>query len=147
MIEFSLIAFPFLFLLLATFEIGFVYWATDELDNAANDAARLVRTGQVQTGKLNQAQLKAQICSKTTVLLDCETKLRLDLRSAGTFAGITPPDPVGSNGALKGDGDFTFSPGDGNDVILLSAFYNWSSFLLTGDYLLRAAMPARNEPF
>ncbi|NJO22455.1 MAG: pilus assembly protein [Sphingomonadales bacterium] len=44
LVEFSLIAFPSLILLLGTFEIGFVYWANQELENATRDAARLVRT-------------------------------------------------------------------------------------------------------
>ena len=60
LVEFSLLAFPFLLLLMATFEVGFLYWANQELENATGDAARMVRTGQVQAGNLNQAQLKTR---------------------------------------------------------------------------------------
>jgi Flp pilus assembly protein TadG len=45
LLEFSLIALPFFLLLYGTFEVGFVYWASQELEHAASHGARLVRTG------------------------------------------------------------------------------------------------------
>jgi Flp pilus assembly protein TadG len=146
LVEFALIAFPLLLLILATFEVGFIYWANQELENATSDAARLVRTGQVQTGNMNQAQLKTQLCSRTALLVSCQSRVRLDVRSAPTFAAITPPDPLDGNGQLKADNAFSFSPGGSNDVVLISAFYDWQS-LFSGVYIVRAATPARNEPF
>src|SRR5215813_8073329 len=64
LVEFSLIAFPFIVLLFGAFDIGFYYWGSQELENATAYGARLIRTGQVQTAGINQAQLKAQICGK-----------------------------------------------------------------------------------
>lgn len=146
MVEFTLIALPSLILLFGTFEIGFIYWANHELENATSDAARLVRTGQAQARNLNQAQLKAEVCSRTAVLVQCPTRLRLDVRSAPGFEGITPPNPLDGSGGLKGDGDFTYAPGAGNDVVLVSAFFDWK-LLMSGTTIIRAATPARNEPF
>ena len=68
LVEFSLLALPFLLLLLGAFDIGFYYWGSEELENATAHGARLVRTGQVQTGGITQAQLKAEICGKTRCL-------------------------------------------------------------------------------
>jgi Flp pilus assembly protein TadG len=147
MIEFALIAVPFFILLYGTIEIGFVYWANQELENATGHGARLVRTGQVQAGAINQAQLKTEICSQTAVLVGCATKLRLDVRSAGTFGGITPPSPLNGSGGLKEDAEFSFSPGASNDVVLVSAFYNWKPLMKPSDYILRASSVTRNEPF
>ncbi len=121
MVEFSLIALPFMLLLLATFEVGFLYWGNKELENAISDAARLVRTGQVQTGGMTQAQVKTEACKNTAILIDCTARLRIDVRSAATFEDIDPPEPTDSGGNLKGDGDFTFSPGAADEVILVSA--------------------------
>src|SRR5262245_50882094 len=146
LVEFSLIALPLLLLILATFELGFIYWANHELENATSDAARLVRTGQVQTGKLNQAQLKTELCNRTALLVGCASRVRLDVRSAPTFAAITPPEPLDGSGELRGDADFSYSPGGADDVVLVSAFYDWRS-LFSGVYIVRAAVPIRNEPF
>jgi Flp pilus assembly protein TadG len=146
LVEFSLIALPFFILLLGTFEIGFHYWANKELDDAASTAARLIRTGQAQAANMTAADLKAEVCSRAAILVDCTVRMRLDVRSAETFAGITPPDPLNAGGTLKTDNDFTYSPGSGEDVVLISAFFDWPA-LFFGSSVLRAAMPARNEPF
>jgi Flp pilus assembly protein TadG len=147
LVEYSLIALPFFLLLYGTFEIGFVYWASQELEHAASHGARLVRTGQVQTKGLDQAQLTAEVCSKTAVLVACTTKLRLDVRSGKTFGDITPPAPLNGSGGLKAAGEFTFSPGAANEVVLISAFYDWPPLLKPSGWILRAATVVRNEPF
>jgi Flp pilus assembly protein TadG len=146
LVEFSLIAFPLLILLFGTFEVGFIYWANQELDNATRDAARLVRTGEAQARNLNQAQLKTEVCSRTAILVGCASRLRLDVRSAPSFDAITPPEPSNGSGGLKDDGEFSYAPGVGNDVVLVSAFFDWR-LLLSGTTIIRAATPARNEPF
>jgi Flp pilus assembly protein TadG len=147
LLEFSLIALPFFLLLYGTFEVGFVYWASQELEHAASHGARLVRTGQVQTKGLSQAQLTAEVCSQTAVLVGCTTKLRLDVRSGKTFGDITPPAPLNGSGGLKDAGEFTFSPGAANEVVLISAFYDWPPLLKPSGWILRAATVVRNEPF
>ncbi len=146
MVEFALAGIPFILLLLATFEIGFVYWANKELENATNDAARLVRTGQAQAANMTQADLKREACKVTAILVDCTTRLRLDVRSAVRFADITPPDPMDGNGALKSDSAFTYSPGGADEAVLVSAFFDWPA-LFQGERVLRATAPLLNEPF
>jgi Flp pilus assembly protein TadG len=146
-VEFTLIALPFLLLLFGTFEIAFIYWANQELEHATTQGARLVRTGQVQAGPMTQAQLKTEICSKTAVLVGCTERLRLDVRSAKAFPDITPPDPMDGTGKMKADAGFSFAPGVGNDVVLVSAFYDWKPLLKSSDYILRASSVIRNEPF
>ena len=147
MVEFAVVVLPFLLLLFGAFDIGFYYWGSAELENATAHGARLVRTGQVQTGGLNQAQLKTEVCSRTSVLVGCTSRLRLDVRSGRSFADITPPSPLNGSGELKSDADFIFSPGAGNDVVMVSAFFNWRLLLKPSDYILRAATVTRNEPF
>jgi Flp pilus assembly protein TadG len=146
MIEFTLVALPLLLLIMATFELGFIYWANQEVENATSDAARLVRTGQVQVSNMSQAALKTQLCNRTALLVGCQSRLRLDVRSGPTFNAITPPEPLDSSGELKDDNEFSFSPGGSSDVALVSAFYDWNS-LFSGIYIVRAAAPIRNEPF
>jgi len=147
MVEFAAVALPFFILLFGAFDIGFYYWGSEELEHATAYGARLVRTGQVQNGGINQAQLKTEICSKTAVLVGCASRLRIDVRSGQSLADITPPSPLDGQGELKGDADFVFSPGVGNDVVLVSAFFNWRLLLKPSDYIMRATVVARNEPF
>ena len=147
LVEFAIVVLPFFLLLWGAFEIGFYYWGSQELENATAYGARLVRTGQVQTAGVNQAQLKAEICGKTVVLVGCTARLRIDVRSGPSLANITPPIPLDSSGVLKSDADFVYSPGAANDVVLISAFFNWQLLLKPGDYILRATTVTRNEPF
>jgi Flp pilus assembly protein TadG len=146
MVEFALIALPFFLLLFAIIEIGLVYWANKELENAINDAARLVRTGQAQAASMTQADLKEEACKRTAILMDCDTRLRIDVRSAANFGDITPPDPMNGSGSLKSDGDFDYSPGAADQAVLVSAFFDWP-VLFQNSYVLQAAVPLRNEPF
>lgn len=147
LIEFSLIAFLLLFVIFSTIEIGLVYWATEQIENGNKSAARMVRTGQVQAQSLSQSQLKSEICARAHILPNCLTNLRLDVRSAGSYAAIVPPDAMGSDGAMKDDGEFSFAPGGPQDVALVTAFYSWPIGFFGGPYLLRASVPLRNEPF
>jgi Flp pilus assembly protein TadG len=147
MVEFALVGVPFFILLMGTFEIGFIYWVNQELEHATGHAARLVRTGQVQAGTTSQSQLKTVMCSQTSILVGCATRLRIDVRSGKSFSDISPPLPLDSNGSLKDDASFAFSPGAGSDFVLVSAFYNWHPLLKPSDYILRASSVARNEPF
>jgi Flp pilus assembly protein TadG len=146
LIEFAVVGLPFLLLLFATFEIGLIYWANKELENATNDAARLVRTGQVQAANMSQADLKAEACERTAILINCAERLRLDVRSAARFGDIVPPEPMDGSGNLKSDGDFTFSPGAADEAVLVSAFFAWPAFFQS-ERVLRATAPLRNEPF
>jgi TadE-like protein len=147
LVEFAIVALPFLLLLFGAFDIGFFYWGSLELENATAHGARLVRTGQVQVGGINQARLKAEICGKTVVLVGCASRLRLDVRSGQSLADITPPLPLNSSGVLKSDADFIYLPGVANDVVLVSVFFNWRLLLKPSDYILRATTVTRNEPF
>lgn len=156
MVEFSLIAGLFLFLIFAVLDVALMYWATFELENATNDAARLIRTGQVQKDPpMGAATFKSQICAKTSILWDCSGKLQVNVEGFNTFADVAPVDPFDADGELKQS--FAYQPGSGEDIVLVTAFYEWQPFSLfpslalsnmsNGNLLLRAALTFQNEPF
>ena len=147
LVEFSLIGFLLLTAIFATVEIGFVYWATEQLENGNSDAARLVRTGTVQNLSFSQAQLKGEVCQRARILPNCMSNLRLDVRSAQNYAAIVPPEPISGIGGLKDDGEFSFAPGGPQDAALVTVFFNWPLGFFGGPYLLRASVPLRNEPY
>lgn len=147
LVEFSLVAFVLLFVIFATIEIALVYWATSSLEHGNNDAARAVRTGTVQSQSIDRDALKALVCERASMLPNCATALRLDVRSAAEYASILPPEPLDENGHMKNDTDFSYTPGGPDSAALVSAFYQWPIAFFGGPYLLRASVPLRNEPF
>lgn len=154
-VEFALVAVPFFLLIFGILEVGIVFWATFELENATEEAGRLIRTGQVFDQSISESGLKTRVCDRTTILFDCETKLRLDVQSTQDFGAMTPPTALDGDGNLKDD--FTYNPGGSNDVVLITTFYEWPLINLiseagfgnmgSGNRLLRASSVFRSEPF
>jgi Flp pilus assembly protein TadG len=165
-IEFAMVA-PFFFLLLmGTIEAGIIFFAQSALQNAVNDAARMVRTGQTACfttsagtcQPITQAQFRTQICSEASALLsDCSgASLQFDVNaySAG-FGGASNSSPLNANGTMPTLSNFNL--GNPCEVVLVRAFYTWPVFTpmlnfflanMAGSFhLLATAAAFRNEPF
>lgn len=171
-IEFAMLAPIFLLILMATIETGIIFFAQTTLQNAVNDAARLVKTGQTacfskDSGgtclSITADQFRKQVCDEVVALLHVCNKdaggnsdLQFDVKaySAG-FGGVTNSSPLDSNGDLP---NLTaFDTGKACDVVLVRAFYRWPiatpllDFLLSnmnGPYhLLSTAAAFRSEPY
>src|SRR5262245_60048242 len=99
-LEFALIALPCLILSFGILEVGCIFWGNYELDNLTTSAARLIRTGEAQSGKLSQAQVVARICSGAVLLTNCTTKLKLSVQTFANFSSVTGPDAKDSKGNL-----------------------------------------------
>ena len=120
-------------------------------------AARQIRTGEVQTGGTTQAEFKEIVCGKLSSFLHCQDKLYVDIRSFDAFSDIALPDP--RNGSDLSD-DVTvnaqFSPGNQLCVAVVRTYYEWELFMPgismlanLGDdrRLLTAGAVFRNEPY
>jgi Flp pilus assembly protein TadG len=158
MVEFAIIVVPFFVLLFGTLELGFILWGTYDLENATHDAARSIRTGQVQTQGVSAEQFRERICSRATLLPNCTSELRVDVRSFGSMDAMQqadPPAPLDDEGNLQDD--HSWNAGGPSSIVLVSAFYPWPLFNLTtsysmsnmanGDRLLRTSVAFRNEPW
>ena len=155
MVEFALVMLPFFILLFGIIEVGLVFWGGLELENATDDATRMVRTGRAQAGNFSADQMKQEICNRVSILANCTAKLKLDMQSFDKFGQMTPPEALGGDGKLKDN--FSFSLGGPRQVVLMTSFYEWpllnfvSSMSLgnmaSGNRLLRASAAFRNEPF
>jgi Flp pilus assembly protein TadG len=164
-IEFAMVAPVFFVLLMGTIEAGVIFFAQSALQNALNDTARLVRTG--QTGcyttsggncvAMTQAQFRTQLCSEVSLLLqDCNgASLQFDVNAyPGGFSGASNSSPLvaGNLPALT-----AFNVGNPCDVILARAFYKWPVFtpglgyflanVGSSYHLLATAAAFRNEPY
>ncbi len=156
MIEFALVMIPFFLLLFGTFEVGLVFWGNYELENATEDAARQIRTGQVASANMNDDGFRELVCSRVSLLSQCRARLRLDVRSFASFdqIGGNGPDPL-VNGELQNN--FQWQPGGPRAIVLVTTFYEWPlinpmtsaslSNMGSGNRLLRASAAFRNEPW
>ena len=162
-IEFSLIAAPFLALLVALFQTGLVFLAGRELDAAVLSASRTIMTGQAQNSNMTQAQFASWLCQNTYALFNC-SNFMINVQNSSSFASASTADPISSfdsqGEALNSSGNvinWTFSPGGPGDVVVVQVMYEWPivlgplgfnlSNLSNGNRLLMATAVFRNEPY
>ena len=154
-IEFGIVALPFFMLLVALIEIGLVFFGNFTLENAVDRAARMIRTGEAQTSGFDAGAFKTQVCANVYAMLDCANGLKVDVRTFENFGGVALPPPLDGDGNLIDD--FEFQPGNGGDIVVVRAFYEWDLIdsvpgaglgnMAGGHRLLSATAAFRNEPF
>ena len=93
-VEFGFVAVPFLGLMMAIFQFGLFFFATEGLQAAVQDAARQLYTGRAQGAGVSTASafLTDYVCpargpSKLPSFIDC-SKLIVDVRVASSFGSI-----------------------------------------------------------
>lgn len=155
LIEFALITPVFFLMIFALMEIGIIFFAQSTLQKAANDVARLIRTGQAQSGAMTQTQIHDQVCADIAPLIPCDSNLRVDVESFSNFGGESFSAPLNASGNFNPDN--AYSPGTSCNVVLVRVFYGWTVFtpVLTpfltnmngNKHLLYSAVSFRNEPF
>lgn len=154
-IEFAMIAPIFLLLFFVIFETGLIIFSQAMLQNAVNDASRLIRTGQVQSGGMSQDQFRSAVCDGGVGLIACDD-LTIDVRSFKQFSTASYQPPIDAQGNLL-PGNANFVPGNPGDVVLVRALYPWvvmtpllTPFLANmagGKHLLVASAAFRNEKY
>jgi Flp pilus assembly protein TadG len=156
LVEFALIAVPLFFLTFGTMELGLVLWGTYELENATEDAARMIRTGQVHAQGINATGFRTLVCQRVVLLSQCQARLRLDVRTYGSFADIAGDNFQPLNPANGQFGDaFQWQPTQPRSIVVVRTFYPWPLFMgitgallsnmADGDRLLWATAVFRNE--
>lgn len=153
-IEFALVAPIFFVLLFGVIETGIIYLAQSVLQYAANDAARLVRTGKAQT--MNSAAFTSAVCNDIQAMLSCNSNLWIDVRTYPSFASATFPAPLNPDGTVN-SGMNNYQTGSSGSIELVRVMYTWTvaTPLLTpfltnmanGNHLIIATAAFRNEPF
>ena len=158
-IEFAAIAPVLALFLFGIIETGVIFFAQSTLQNAADDAARLVRTGQAQSQGMTRSQYVAQICSEMSGLVsssNCAANLQVDMESFSDFSSASYNNVLNKNGSLNNN-QMEYLTGSACDVVLVRAFYPWTIMtpfmapllenMPNGQYLLAAAEAFRNEPY
>jgi Flp pilus assembly protein TadG len=155
-LEFALVGIPFFFLIFGLLEVSVRFIMSTVLEHAVSEASRQIRTGQLQQGGFGQVAFKTMICDELFDLLDCDSKLRLDVKTFDDFTSTNTPDVIDGGGDLD-DSAFEFSPGDPNEIIVVRVFYEWNLITpvmsaplanMSGSRrLLQSTAVFRNEPF
>ena len=152
-IEFALLAIPFFFVLFASIETAIVMGAGVVLDNAVDDAARLVLTGQTQTADITADKFKQTMCDNISMMMSC-SRLKVDMRTFATFGAI--PGDVPSKLGNVDDSSFCFDPGAQDNITVVRAFYEWpwvtgllqrATSTTNGQAVLFSMAAFMNEPF
>lgn len=165
-VEFAIVAVPFLALLFGIMSICLYFFTVFSIENAAWQAARAIRTGQLQqslgsyagltTNEDRKKQFKKMLCSKAPTFLDCNNKVVVIVQSNATFGGIVEPN-CAINGVMADQATATFNTGGASSVVLITTCYPWEfggklpfinfGTLTNGSLLVQASVAFRTEPY
>lgn len=123
-IEFAIIALPFCVLMFGIIELGLVFMVSVTLQNATDNAARQIRTGQFQTsGGNTKDAFKTLVCDRMAWLAaPCQTKLTVAVQ---TFADFNTAGTAWTPAAAAAT---CFSTGAPGDIVLVRSYYEWDVF-------------------
>jgi Flp pilus assembly protein TadG len=157
-IEFGVLALPFFTVIFAIIETAMMFFATQVLDSALEDASRTIRTGQAQAGNYSLTDFRSAICGYTFGLFDC-SKIKIVVKVISSFSSATPIAPVQTCTVTTctWSASDSFTPGVGRQIIQVSAYYRWPLLVVLPYFnlknqpdnyrLLAAVRVFRNEPF
>ncbi len=156
-VEFALVSIPFLALTFGIIEIGLIYFVSTTLENATLQAAREIRTGQLQqAGGASATTFKTLICNQLSWLgSSCSANLYVQVQTFTSFQSVTQTSPI-QNGAVN-QSNLTFQTGGPGDIVLVQSFYSWTvlapaldhlgTTMSGGKMLLTSTAVFRNEPY
>lgn len=153
-VEFALVALPYFALIFAIIQSGLIFFTQEVLQNATQQTARLIMTGQAQTSGMTAQQFLQDVCTDGNPLLTC-ANLNVNVQTFPSFSAITQVNPV-VNGSFN-TSNLAYSLGGPGDIVLVQVFYqlpvfagplNLSFATVNGSQrLLQATAVFRNEPY
>lgn len=141
LIEFAIVAPMLLLLLLTIVDLGLMLTTQSLLDGAARDAARLIRTGQVQTQSSPIATFQNLLCSDMSPVMSaatCQSQVIFQVQVFSGFGSVAFT-PCTQNQNQTGNGTVCgFVPGTASQIVGVQVTYNrpflipWVGACLTG---------------
>jgi len=125
-VEFAMVSPIFIVLILATLQLGVVYFAKSYLETGAEQGARLVLTNNAVTtsngvtSPMTQTQFQAAICAQFTVLINCANlvvQLEPLPNNATSVSSMMPT--YKSDGTLAAPTTFTTGSGGQNMLLIV----------------------------
>lgn len=163
-VEFALVAGPFFYVLGCICETGLMLFTEYVIQNSVQEAARMVRTGQVTSGDgsilISAADFKTKICEEVSIIINCQGKVSVYVNNASTFATLTTTIANPLTVGKKPDGGAyvpVYNPGAQLQAATVIATYDWDFAFPFMDFLgnigdgserrLYGLAIFRNEPF
>ena len=153
-VEFGIVLAPFLAVLFAILETALVFFAGQTLETAVSDSARLILTGQAQTGGLTQDTFKSAVCARVAGLFNCATGMTVNVQKFTDFSSVDLSRPVDADGNVKPG---LYDPGGPCEIVVVRLIYQYPIYLaflgfnladMSGHKrLLVATSVFRNEPY
>jgi Flp pilus assembly protein TadG len=121
-IEFALVGLPFIIMLIGFIEVCLFFSSAVSLEGATNDAARMIRTGQVQAAGDPVQVFQNELCSQVNGLINCSSLQYQVIPIAGnSFANAALLAPqFDASGNLMNQ---SFNPGASSGDILVRVVY------------------------
>lgn len=153
-VDFALVATPFFATLFAVLEVTMIFFGSSALETGVQEAARTIRTRELQMSGGGLEEFRDRLCDQAGTLIQCNSKLNIDVRTYPAFADADMSPPVDAEGnPIAG----AFIPGGPLDVVVVRAYYVWDIYtpLLgailgnvgsTNSRLLISTAAFRNEP-
>lgn len=156
-VEFAMVSLPFFMMMFGLILIGLYYFTTFTLENAVEQASRLIRTGQVQEQGMSADDFKMEVCKRTPQYVDCDGKMRVNVQSYAEFGDIVTPSCTDSGGNLIPPAATLFETGAASEVVLVTVCYEWElagqmpflriGKMANGSALIQASTTFRTEPY
>ncbi|MEQ1768436.1 MAG: TadE/TadG family type IV pilus assembly protein [Devosia sp.] len=161
-VEFGLLALPFFTLIFAIIETAMVFFASQVLDSAVEDASRMIRTGRAQSADYTLPNFRTLMCGYTFSLFGDCSQIKIKVAVVAKFAdAVAPPAAQVCSGtpvACTWKSDFeNYNAGIRRDVVQVTAYYRWPLLVVLPYFnlknqpdnyrLLSATRVFRNEPF
>lgn len=118
-IEFAFLAFPFFIMLIAIIEISLLMANASILEGAANTAARLIRTGQIQQDADPEAMFQQALCNHARIM-DCE-RIQYMVTPLNNFGEAQDFEPSFDEEGNMEDEDF--EAGGSSDIVMIRISY------------------------
>jgi len=153
-VEFALVAPVFFALLFAIIETALMFFAGQVLETITQNSARMILTGQAQSGAYTQANFQSYVCGQIPALFTC-ANIWVDVEDYPAFSSVVINSPIDASGNFVAN---KYCPGNAQDIIVVRLAYQWPLFVTGLGYniasvpggsmhLLTATAAFRNEPF
>jgi len=163
-VEFALVALPFFYVLGCICETGLMLFTEYVIQNSVQEAARMVRTGQVTAGDgtllMTADEFKTKVCEQVSIIVDCNGYVSVYVNNADDFSNLTSAMANPLDVGKQPDGSAyvpVFSPGGELKAATVIATYDWDFAFPFMEFLgnvsggsarrLYGLAIFRNEPF
>jgi len=129
-VEFALVAPLFLALTFSVIEAGYFFFVESAVDAANAKAARLIRTGQVQSKSISRDAFFDEVCKVVKLFGDCNERMTVDVARFSTFAQLAADaaSPVCRDADPDDVNAIPYQTGGARDIVRVRICYLQKSF-------------------